>query len=128
VQQVGPRIRSGATVDEYLEQVDQRPAVNLAQHSENPRFQTPGYPQLMRNMYMSKEAMMRIHGRQEVRGMQTNWHEAVKGLMTVMRVLPEDVYNQVMLSSGPIQPGLSVPQSFDPQGGPPLGQDPHRLS
>ena len=89
VQQVGPRIRSGATVDNYLEQVDHRPDVNLSEQADNPRFTTPGYPQLMRNMYMSQEAMMRIHGRQEVRGMQTNWHEAVKGLMTVVRVLPD---------------------------------------
>ncbi len=127
VQQVGPRIRSGATVDNYLEQVDHRPDVNLSEQADNPRFTTPGYPQLMRNMYMSQEAMMRIHGRQEVRGMQTNWHEAVKGLMTIVRVLPDEIYGQVMLNKGPVPAGISVPNSFDPNGGAPLGQDEHRL-
>ena len=33
------------------------------------------------------------------------WHMGVKGLMTVLRVLPDDLYDQVMHSEAEVQPG-----------------------
>jgi hypothetical protein len=59
----------------------------------------------MQGMMMSSEAMQRINGRRETRGMRRDWHEAVKGLMTVMRVLPEEHYRRVMETDEEIRPG-----------------------
>jgi hypothetical protein len=37
--------------------------------------------------------------------MRHHWHAAVKGLMKVMRVLPEELYQRVMESDETIRPG-----------------------
>ncbi len=37
--------------------------------------------------------------------MRQGWSKGVKGLMTVLRVLPEDLYNRVMHSDEKIKPG-----------------------
>lgn len=111
VRQVGPRIRSGPSVDDYLRSVDNRPRVELAKN--DPGFSVPGYPQKMEGMHqmpeMSHEAMMRINGRRETKGMRKNWAEGVKGLMTVVRVLPEELFEKVMHSDDPVEPGSSTP-------------------
>jgi len=49
--------------------------------------------------------MSRINNRREARGMLPDWSQPVKGLTTVIRVLPEDLYNRVMLSDESIKPG-----------------------
>ena len=61
----------------------------------------------MEGMKMSHDhgAMGKITSRRETRGMRADWFKGVKGLMTVLRVLPEDLYNRVMLSDENIQPG-----------------------
>lgn len=41
------------------------------------------------------------------RGMRPEWHEGVKGLMTVVRVLPDDLYDLVMNSDEPVEPGYT---------------------
>lgn len=93
VEQVGPRIRSGSKVDAYLANLDQRPTVDL-KHSEG--FATPGYPQGMQGMTMSADFMKAIWARREVQGMRATWPQSVHGLMTTLRVLPDDLYQQVM--------------------------------
>ena len=108
VSQVGPRIRSGASVDDYITLLDGTPEVQLAK--TDPGFAVPGYPQGMKGMMMmGGEEMKKIMGRREVRGMRASWNMALKGLMTVVRVLPEDLYEQVMNSDEPMEPGVSVP-------------------
>ena len=110
VSQVGPRIRSGASVDDYITLLDGTPEVQLAK--TDPGFAVPGYPQGMKGMrMMGDEEMKKIMGRREVRGMRASWNMALKGLMTGVRVLPEDLYEQVMNSDEPIEPGVSVPGS-----------------
>ena len=110
VSQVGPRIRSGASVDDYITLLDGTPEVQLAK--TDPGFAVPGYPQGMKGMrMMGGEEMKKIMGRREVRGMRASWNMALKGLTTVLRVLPEDLYEQVMNSDEPIEPGVSVPGS-----------------
>jgi hypothetical protein len=59
----------------------------------------------MKGMEMSDEFMKAIWGRKETRGMRANYPMAVKGLMTVMRVLPDDLYELVMNSDQPIEKG-----------------------
>lgn len=103
VQQVGPRIREGFDASQYLASLPNRPSPQSS--LEEPAFDVPGYPQKMQGMKMSMATMKKISGRREVRGMRAGWFKGVKGLMTVLRVLPEDLYNRVMLSDENIQPG-----------------------
>ncbi len=107
VRQVGPRMRGEDGVSQYLASLPNRPPVQSALHE--PEFRVPGYPQkmIMRDMTMSHDhaALERITGRREARGMRAGWHSGVKGLMTVLRVLPEDLYNRVMHSDEAVQPG-----------------------
>ena len=49
--------------------------------------------------------MQTIWSRREVRGMRGTWPMSVKGLMTVFRVLPDDLYRIVMESDEPVQRG-----------------------
>lgn len=60
---------------------------------------------LMANYEMQPEATAKINARREVRGMWKQWYTGVKGLMTVMRVLPEELYERVMNSNSKIEPG-----------------------
>ena len=101
VRQVGPRIR-GSEVDDYL-RASNRPVPTDA--LDNPGFRTPGYPQKMQGMSMSMDMMKKINGKREARGMRKDWMMATKGLMTVMRVLPDDLYDLVMNSDENIAPG-----------------------
>lgn len=51
--------------------------------------------------------MKKIQGRREVQGMRPNWHKGVHGLMTVVRVLPDDLYDKVMNSDQSIKPAVT---------------------
>ncbi|MCA9212807.1 MAG: copper oxidase [Planctomycetales bacterium] len=102
VKHVGPRMRAGASVDQYLANLDHRPQV--ATHTEE-GFNTPGYPQKMQGMNMSEDFMKAIWNRREVQGMRANYAMSVKGLMTVVRVLPDDLYRLVMESDERVEKG-----------------------
>ena len=43
----------------------------------------------------------------EARGMRRDWSH-VKGLTTIVRVLPPDLYDKVMLGDEPLAPGSSI--------------------
>ncbi len=112
VPQVGPRIRGGFDFSQYVDSLPNRPPSQSA--LEEPVFQVPGYPQKMLMQGMKMEGMKTSHvpstvgkitSRRETQGMRAGWEAGVKGLMTVLRVLPEDLYNRVMLSDENIQPG-----------------------
>lgn len=103
VKQVGPRIRDESDVADYQNSLRNRPRVRP--DFDNPAWRTPGYPQKMQNMYMTDEMMQRINARPETRGMREMWHMGVHGLMTVIRVLPPELFQLVMESDQPIQPG-----------------------
>ncbi len=103
VQQVGPRIRDGFELSRYVSSLPNRPSAQSA--LDTTRTRVPGYPQRMQGMKVNKAGMMKVIHRREARGMRAGWTEGVKGLMTVLRVLPEDLYNRVMLSDEDIKPG-----------------------
>ena len=70
----------------------------------------PGYPQDMMDMHgMHSESHIKRFNKPETRGMRANWYTGVEGLMTVLRVLPRELYDQVMSGEGHIMPGASVP-------------------
>lgn len=103
VRQVGPRIRQNVSVDRYLASTDTRPAVDFSRQGD--AWDVPGYPQKMQGMERTEEQMKKLWARKEVRGMRANYPMAVKGLMTVMRVLPDDLYRLVMESNEPVEKG-----------------------
>ncbi|MEO7862086.1 MAG: multicopper oxidase domain-containing protein [Nitrospirales bacterium] len=102
VPQIGPRIRGEEDVSQYLDSLPNRPPAKPA--FDNPAFGVSDYPQKMQGLEMSEDAMQTITRRCETRGMRKKWHEGVKGLMTVMRVLPEEFYDLVMHSDENIPP------------------------
>ena len=107
VRQIGPRIRPQSNLMQYIKEPDSIPdPIDVSGIS---KYQVPGYPQDMMGMMMADEmkpeAMKRIHERRETRGMRKDWASGVKGLMTVLRVLPEEHYNLVMNSGKPVAPG-----------------------
>jgi FtsP/CotA-like multicopper oxidase with cupredoxin domain len=103
VKHVGPRIRNGDQVDSYLANLDSRPAVEHLH--EDHGFAVPGYPQKMKGMTMSEEFMKAIWSRREVQGMRAMWPMSVMGLMTTLRVLPDDLYEKVMNSDQSLPKG-----------------------
>ena len=104
VRQVGPRIRDASDVADYQNRLVNRPRAN-PNFATDDGWRTPGYPQMMQNMFMTKEMMERVMGRREVRGMRKDWHKGVHGLMTVLRVLPPELYDLVMTSDREVRPG-----------------------
>lgn len=101
-QQSGPRMRE-SSVDEYLANVDSPPQIDL--NGPTTRPPVPGYPQGMKGMKMSPEFMETVWSRREVQGMRATWPMSVKGLMTVFRVLPDDLYQLVMESNESVEKG-----------------------
>lgn len=101
--QVGPRIRPDDSVDTYLANTTRRPQVIPA--LKDPGFATPGYPQEMKSMNMPESMMEAVWDRREVKGMRAMWPMSVMGLMTTLRVLPEDLYHQVMETDEPVEKG-----------------------
>jgi hypothetical protein len=82
-------------------------------HMRGPKFDkyknVPGFPQIMEgHMMISPEAMQQITGPKETYGMREGWYNGVKGMFTVVRVLPEELFNQVMAGDKSIPPGSSV--------------------
>ena len=71
----------------------------------------PGYPQGMMDMPMelSPDKIRKLTSKRETRGMRRDWYTGVEGLMTVLRVLPPDLYERVMLGEGDIEAGASTP-------------------
>jgi FtsP/CotA-like multicopper oxidase with cupredoxin domain len=71
----------------------------------------PGYPQGMMDMPMEmpEEKLRKLTGKRETRGMRRDWYTGVEGLMTVVRVLPPDLYEQVMRGEGEVPHGASTP-------------------
>lgn len=102
-EQVGPRMRKNTSVDKYLANLDSRPAVDSTR--QDPGFATPGYPQQMKGMNMSDSMMKKIGSRREMMGMRPMAEMAVMGLMTTLRVLPEDLYRKVMETDEAVEPG-----------------------
>ncbi|MDV6031469.1 Copper resistance protein A precursor [Stieleria neptunia] len=114
----------------------------IRQKENDPGFQVPGYPQIMKGMSsmkmegmdgmkmdgmktmpegdneyamkMTMEDMKKITSRRETHGMRDGWYKGVKGLFSVLRVLPPELYDKLMNTGEPIPPNTSTP--WDPHG------------
>lgn len=71
----------------------------------------PGSPQDMFDMIEYTEAALKKLNKPETRGMRKDWYKGVEALMTVVRVLPPDLYEKVVSGKGDVPPGASVPGS-----------------
>jgi hypothetical protein len=70
----------------------------------------PGFPaDMMDMMGMFSEAEVQKLNKPETRGMRRNWFAGVEALHTIVRVLPPELYDQVVSGQGDIPPGASVP-------------------
>ncbi len=82
---------------------------------DDTRAGVPGFPQNMEggmsmgtDMKMSvPEDDLRPLAKRESRGMRRDWSH-IKGLTTVVRVLPPDLYDKVMTGNEPLPPGSSI--------------------
>jgi FtsP/CotA-like multicopper oxidase with cupredoxin domain len=76
----------------------------------DPLYKIPGYPQMTgMHAMMSPEQVKKLKANPLTRGMAPQWFMHLQGLHTVVRVLPEALYNQVVSGKGDIPPGASVP-------------------
>jgi FtsP/CotA-like multicopper oxidase with cupredoxin domain len=103
VEQVGPRIRKDVSVQRYLANLDTRPPAEISRTARGD--QPPGYPQKMQGMSMSPEFMEKIWSIREMKGMRATAPMSRKGLMSALRVLPEDLYHRVMETDEDIPKG-----------------------
>lgn len=103
VEQVGPRIRPNSSVTNYLQDLDHRPNAESSPTAQG--TVPPGYPQEMQGMMMSDEFMRKIWSIREMQGMRATVPMSMMGLMTAMRVLPEDLYHRVMETDEAIPKG-----------------------
>lgn len=99
----GPRIRKNSSVDPFLANLDSRPSVEITPIAQGAR--AAGYPQKMISMNMDMDTMMRVWQPREMQGMRSTAAMSMHGLMTSMRVLPEDLFDRVMNSDQKIQKG-----------------------
>jgi hypothetical protein len=78
------------------------------QHSgDEPKV--PGFPQSMAGMSMySEKEIEKLNSSPPTRGLRKGWYGGVEGLMTMVRVLPSDLYDRVV-SGEKVPPGASVP-------------------
>lgn len=104
VNHVGPMIRDFDKVDSYLANLDSRPTVPLER--SDPKFNVPGYPQGMKHGDMDPEFMKAIWSRREFMGMRATVAMSLMGLMTTLRVLPDDLYHRVMETDEEIPKGV----------------------
>ena len=103
VPHVGPRLRGQADTDRYAANLETRPAVDIG--SKALEDVPPGFPQMMQGMKMDPAAMKKLWAQRERAGMRANSPKAIKGLMTALRVLPEDLYRLVMETDEPVEKG-----------------------
>lgn len=83
----------------------------------DPRYKNPAYPQMQGMMeHFDKAQLEKINDKKEVNGMHEMWHMDVQGLFTVVRVLPPDLYDQVMA-------GKKLPHGANVPGPDPAGKD-----
>src|SRR5439155_14437007 len=76
----------------------------------DPLYKVPGYPQMTgMHAMMSEEQIKKLKANPLTKGMAPQWFMHLQALHTVVRVLPEELYNQVMSGKGEIPPGASVP-------------------
>jgi len=82
----------------------------IGNRARNPGYRVPGYPQDMMDMHgMHPPEHVKKINKPQTRGMRNPWFTGVEALMTVLRILPADLYDKVVSGKGEVAPGASVP-------------------
>lgn len=107
----GPRSPT-SILNESMAGMTMQPSAHGRHHGHSGRL-VPGYPQGMMDMAMglSEAALKKITGKRETHGMRCDWYTGLQGLMTVVRVLPPDLYDALMIRESEVAPGASIPGS-----------------
>ena len=86
------------------------PKAGIAQKVSFDPYSVPAYPQgAGMHAMMSKEEIEKLMSNPRTRGMAPQWYMGVKGLFTVVRVLPSDLYEKVISGKGHVLAGASIP-------------------
>jgi FtsP/CotA-like multicopper oxidase with cupredoxin domain len=79
-------------------------------HAGHGGQRVPGFPaDMMDMMGMMSEAELKKINKPETRGMRRNWFAGVEALHSIVRVLPPELYDNVVSGQDDIAPGASVP-------------------
>lgn len=87
------------------------------------QFKVPGYPQDMMEMHgmLAPEQVKKLKT-PLTRGMRQNWYTGTQAMMTILRVLPDDLYDRIVSGNDEIEPGASTPGAGP---GTPMGHGDH---
>ena len=118
----GPDMRPDQSVEDYQKALPDIPE----QDTDVKTSQVPGYPEDMVMMPMDAAGMKKIMGRKEVGGMRKGWMMGMMGMMTLFRVLPEDLYDKVMSGKSMSMPGHDMSKMSGDQSM--KGQDMSKMS
>jgi hypothetical protein len=79
-------------------------------HMPKPGERVPGFPADMMDMPMNyTEEDLKKLSKPETRGMRRNWYHGLEALHTIIRVLPAELYDNVVAGKEDVPPGASVP-------------------
>lgn len=77
---------------------------------EETGFAVPGYPQDMMEMHgMLSPAELKKVETPLTRGMRRDWPSSSQAMMSILRVLPDELYDKIMSGEGDVEPGASSP-------------------
>jgi len=78
--------------------------------SDEAGFAVPGFPQDMMEMHgMISPAELKKVETPLTRGMRHDWPSSTQAMMSILRVLPDELYDKVVSGKGNIEPGESSP-------------------
>lgn len=108
-EELGPSLGRGLG-EQNNSDIARRNGPGPERREKDPRYLVPGYPQDMMDMHgMHPPEYLRMINTPLTRGMRKDWYIGVEALMTVLRVLPDGLYEKVVSGKGDVAPGASVP-------------------
>jgi FtsP/CotA-like multicopper oxidase with cupredoxin domain len=108
--ELGPTSQGRGTGEQTSDERAVRNGNGMGGRAKDPGYKVPGYPQDMMDMHgMHPPEHVKKINKPETRGMRRNWFAGVEALMTVLRVLPPDLYDRVVTGKGEVEPGASTP-------------------
>jgi manganese oxidase len=108
--ELGPSTGGRGTGEQTSDERAVRNGNGAGGRAKDPGYKVPGYPQDMMDMHgMHPPEHVKKINKPETRGMRRNWFAGVEALMTVLRVLPPDLYDKVTTGKGEVEPGASTP-------------------
>lgn len=107
---MGRSMGEQTSMDRAVGNMTVMPPMHTGHGAHGAMRRVPGSPVGMLDMPVewAPEQLQKLNKR-ETRGMRRDWYTGVEGLFTVVRVLPPDLFEQVMSGRGDIPAGASIP-------------------